>query len=158
MNIIVSELFLSACLTPLHCALSEDTPERKHFPQPWPQQPPTNPDICSISLPFLPSSCFHACPPTPRSPSMSVKIDRFTWGRGRQTLASPPPVPKKHKFARGADCQRSCFTDWSGGVGGYDKDDSLCGGTLSAAVTRNLFRKNRILYTIVVGVKKGGTY
>lgn len=42
--------------------------------------------------------------------------------------------------------------------GGYDKDDSLCGGTLSAAVTRNLFRKNRILYTIVVGVKKGGTY
>lgn len=42
--------------------------------------------------------------------------------------------------------------------GGDDKDDSLCGGTLSAAATRNLFRKNRILYTMVVGVKKGGTY
>lgn len=25
----------------------------------------------------------------------------------------------------------------------HDKDDSLCGGTLSAAVTRNLFRKKQ---------------
>lgn len=93
------------------------------------------------------------------SPSMSVKIDQFTGGTGRQNPASPPTCTSKtHKFAHRADCQRSCFTDWSGGEGGYDKDDSLCGGTLSAAATRNLFRKNRILYTMVVGVKKGGTY
>ena len=51
MSIIVSELFLSACLTPLHRSLSGDTPERKHFPQPWPRQPPTNPDICSFTRP-----------------------------------------------------------------------------------------------------------
>lgn len=29
------------------------------------------------------------------------------------------------------------------GGGGYDKDDSLCGGTLSTAATRNLLRKKQ---------------
>lgn len=28
----------------------------------------------------------------------------------------------------------------------YDKDDSLCGGTLSAAATRNLFRKKDFIH------------
>lgn len=30
------------------------------------------------------------------SPSMSVKIDQFTGGTGRQNPASPPPAPQKH--------------------------------------------------------------
>lgn len=117
---------------------------------------PTNPDICSFTRPFLSPPGFQASSFPPHG------LCQSNWpvyrGTGRQTPASPPPVPWKNEFARRADCQRSCFTDWSGGKGGYDKDDSLCGGTLSAAATRNLFRKNRILYTMVVGVKKGGTY
>lgn len=160
MSIIVSELFLSAGFTPLHRTLSGDTPERKHFPQPWPRQPPTNPDICSFTRP----SRFRAPSHPPPHPSMSVKIDPFTGEQVGRFRQAPHLYPETHEFARRADCQRSCFTDWigggwgGGGVGGYDKDDSLCGGTLSAAATRNLFRKNRILYTMVVGVKKGGTY
>lgn len=36
------------------------------------------------------------------------------------------------------------LTEVEGKVGrGHDKDDSLCGGTLSAAATRNLFRKKQ---------------
>lgn len=145
-----------------HSPSPGDTPKRKHFPRLRPEQPPANPDICSFARPSL---CgFRACFFLP-SPRLS-KIDHFTGGTGRQTPSIPPPphlYPETHKFARGADCQRSCFTDWSGRWGvcggwGDDKDDSLCGGTLSAAATRNLFRKNRILYTMVVGVKKGGTY
>lgn len=158
MSIIVSELFLSAGFTPLHRTLSGDTPERKHFPQPWPRQPPTNPDICSFTRP----SRFRAPSHPPPHPSMSVKIDPFTGEQVGRFRQAPHLYPETHEFARRADCQRSCFTDWIGGGwggwGGYDKDDSLCGGTLSAAATRNLFRKNRILYTMVVGVKKGGTY
>lgn len=93
--------------------------------------------------------------------SMSVKTDQFTGEQVGRLRQAPHLYPETQKFTRGADCQRSCFTDWSGGEGGKggdDKDDSLCGGTLSAAATRNLFRKNWILYTMVVGVKKGGTY
>lgn len=153
MNIIVSELFLSACLTPLHCALSEDTPERKHFPQPWPQQPPTNPDICSISLPFLPSSRFHACPPL-HHPCLTKLTGLHGEEVGRLWRA-PHLYLKNTNLHVGLTARDPALLTE---VGGYDKDDSLCGGTLSAAVTRNLFRKNRILYTIVVGVKKGGTY
>lgn len=91
MNIIVSELFLSACLTPLHRTLSGDTPERKHFPQPRPQQPPTNPDICSFTRPSLPPSGFHArfFPPLIHV-CQNWPVYR---GTGRQTPPSPPPIP-----------------------------------------------------------------
>lgn len=93
------------------------------------------------------------------SPSMSVKIDQFTGGTGRQNPASPPPAPQKHTNSHtGPTARDPALLTEVEGRGGYDKDDSLCGGTLSTAATRNLFRKNRILYTMVVGVKKGGTY
>lgn len=109
-----------------------------------------------FSRPFLLTFSFHAYPPPPH---ISVKLDQFTAGTGRQTPASPPPVPWNTQI-----CTHGCVPEmllyWLNlrGVWGDDKDDSLCGGILSAAATRNLFWKNRILYTMVVGVKKGGTY
>lgn len=116
MSIIVSELFLSAGFTPLHRTLSGDTPERKHFPQPWPRQPPTNPDICSFTRP----SRFRAPSHPPPHPSMSVKIDPFTGEQVGRFRQAPHLYPETHEFARRADCQRSCFTDWiGGGWGGW---------------------------------------
>lgn len=55
---------------------------------------------------------------------------------------SPPPVPSNtEEFTHTRPTARdpALLT----GKGGYDKDDSLCGGTLSAAATRNLFRKKQ---------------
>lgn len=73
---------------PLHRTLSGDTPKRKHFPQPQPQQPPTNPDICHFPAPLSPPpSAFHAC--FVSSLSMSVKIDQFT---GRKADSGKPPT------------------------------------------------------------------
>lgn len=157
MSIIVGELFLSACLTPLHHTLSRDTPERSIFHSRGPSNPPLTLTFVHLPAPLSPHSGFHARFFPPPRPCLSklTSLQGEQVGRLRQ---APHLYPETHEFAHGADCQRSCFTDWSGGEGGYDKDDSLCGGTLSAAATRNLFRKNRILYTMVVGVKKGGTY
>lgn len=48
---------------------------------------------------------------------MYVKIDQFTGERVGRLRQAPHLYPKTDKFARGAECQRSCFTDWSGGEG-----------------------------------------
>lgn len=147
--------------SPLHRAISGDTPKRKHFPKLRPQQPPTSPDICSFTRPSLPHSSWHAHTP----PTLWNICQRWPLykGTGRQTPSTPPQLPStctlKHTNSRtGPTASDPAFLTEVEERGGYDKDDSLCGGTLSAAATRNLFRKNRILYTMAVGVKKGGTY
>lgn len=144
-----------------HSPSPGDTPKRKHFPWLRPEQPPANPDICSFARPSL---CGFRARFFLPSPHLS-KIDHFTGGTGRQTPSiPPPPVPWNAQIRTRGRLPKILlyWLKWRVGgvwrVGGDDKDDSLCGGTLSAAATRNLFRKNRILYTMVVGVKKGGTY
>lgn len=145
-----------------HSSSPGDTPKRKHFPRLRPEQPPANPDICSFARPSL---CGFRARFFLPSPHLS-KIDHFTGGTGRQTPSIPPPtctLKRTNSHAGPTAKDPALLTEVEGGGcveggGGDDKDDSLCGGTLSAAATRNLFRKNRILYTMVVGVKKGGTY
>lgn len=152
-----------------HSPSPGDTPKRKHFPRLRPEQPPANPDICSFARPSLCGFRARFFLPSPRL----SKIDHFTGGTGRQTpsIPVPPPFPplpphlypeRTNSHAGPTAKDPALLTEVEGGGcvegGGDDKDDSLCGGTLSAAATRNLFRKNRILYTMVVGVKKGGTY
>lgn len=180
MSIIVSELFLSACLTPLHCALPQDTPERKHFPQPRPRQPPADPDICPY-----PTSFFPHLPPLPppltRSPHPSTAHVCQSWlvymgSSSRQksdgihpnppTCAPPLLKIKKKKWKKktttnlhvGPTARDPALLTEVGGGGSMTKT-TACVEEHCLRLWLEIFSgKNRILYTIVVGVKKGGTY
>lgn len=112
MSIIVSELFLSACLTPLQHTLSGDTTKSTATA---PTTPPLTLTFVHLPAPLTPF-CFPCLLFSP-SLSMSVKIDQFTGEQVGRLRQAPHLYPETHKFARGADCQRSCFTDWSGGEG-----------------------------------------
>lgn len=86
------------------------------------------------------------------SPALHICGDWPVYTRtGRQASLGPYLSPRYSAHIQTTAKDPSLLTK------GGDKDDSLCGGTLSVTASRNLFRKNRILYTMIVGVKKGGT-
>jgi hypothetical protein len=111
--------------------------------------------LCGLCLPLTPPF-IHSIPPS--FPflllSISVEIDQLTQEQvGRLHWASTCSLDTALTHWR----LPKILLYWLRGEGD-DKYNSLCGGTLSVAVSRNLFRKNRILYTMIVGVKKGGTW
>lgn len=63
-------------------------------------------------------------------------------GAGGRNPARRRPAPDAHTEA----CTLEILLHRVRGGGRHDKDDSLCGGTLSAAATRNLFRKKDFLH------------
>lgn len=137
MAIIGSELFLSACFTPLHCTLSGEAPERKHLPQPWPQDPPPTLTF-RLGRPFLHFGFFplrcrstRTCLQGRRSAGSSTPCDLHPEARARAHWGRLPEILL---HSNGGEGRRN------------DKDDSLCGGTLSAAATRNLFRKKDFIH------------
>lgn len=158
MSIIVSELFLSACLTPL----LQETPLRGSI---FHGCGPSNPPL-TLTFVHLPAPLFVVSAPAFSSPlHVCQKLTTLQGEQVGRLRQSPPPtctLKRTNSHAGPTAKDPALLTEVEGGgvCGGWgdDKDDSLCGGTLSAAATRNLFRKNRILYTMVVGVKKGGTY
>lgn len=76
-----------------HASLPFNTPyqETPLRGQPRPQQPPTNPDICSFTRLFFPPCGFRAC--FFAFSSMSVKIDQFMGEQVVRLQRAPPPVP-----------------------------------------------------------------
>lgn len=122
MSIIVGELFLSACLTPLHCTLSEETPERKQFPQPWPHDP-----LLTLTFIFYPPISSFLVFMLDFSSLLSVKIDLFTGKQVGRIQHAVRPVPGDTNLHIGVVCQRSCFTKMEGRGGGMTKTTACVG-------------------------------
>lgn len=158
MSIIGSELFLSACLTPLHCTLSEETPERKHFLQPWPQDP-----LPTLTFILLPAHFFtfgfgawfffffHPF-------LLLVIIDLFTGEQADRIQRAARPVPWDTQICTfGAVCQRSCFTKTEGRGGGMTKT-TACVGEHCLRLRLEIFSEKKGFYTQWSWVWKKGAH
>lgn len=153
MSIIVGELFLSACITRLHCTLSKETPERKHFPQPWPQDPLLNLTFILLPAHFF-NFGFHAWF------FLSLLAVGPNWpvygGTGRQNPTRCPTCTPRHKNLHiGAVCQRSCFTKMEGRGGGMTKT-TACVGEHCLQLRLEIFSEKKDLIHNGRGCEKRG--
>lgn len=108
---------------------------------------PGNPPL-TLTFVHLPAPLVSVPPPNPQPhPSMSVKIDPFTGEQVGRFRQAPHLYPETHEFARRADCQRSCFTDWIGGGWGGMTKTTACVGEHCLRLRLEIFSGKTGFYT-----------